>query len=161
MSAVGQTGQVGAGQEFDDSVNDYIDTKEDPLDLTGQLTISAWAYRRSNSATHDLFSKTTTSGQKRSPWEFEMLATSNGLRYYAQSANNTSETLDSTDSVALNGWHHVALVRTPTQVTFYIDGTQDSGGWQTFTVTPTASNATAKIGAKGDEASNFFYGFID
>jgi hypothetical protein len=71
------------------------------------------------------------------------------------------DTIDSLDSVSLNAWHHVTLVRSGGQVTFFIDGVQDSGGWRALTVAPMASATTAKIGARGDTTQNYFDGFMD
>jgi len=160
VSATGQTGQIGAGQEFD-GVDDYIDTgTDDPLDITGELTISAWVYRESNGTVHHIASKNDGSGL--APWQFA-ITTSNQLRYFASESTTVGdwETIDSTDTVALNEWHHVAMVRTATEITFFIDGVQDSGGWQTLTKAPSTSDTTAKIGAHGDASNNFFDGFLD
>ena len=159
VSATLQTGQVDGGQEFNGS-SDYVDTKDNALDLTGQLTISGWIFRETNASTHHITSKNSSTSTT-SPWQLAALATTNQLRYFGKSGPATFEALDSTDTVGLNGWHHVAIVRNATQVTFYIDGNPDSGGWQAFSVTPTASDVTAKLGSHGDGSGNHFDGFLD
>jgi hypothetical protein len=161
ISAAGQSGQVGAGQEFDTDnigVDDYIDTgADDPLDITGDLTISAWVYRETNGTVHHIASKNDAGSI--APWQFAITDTDQ-LRYFASETGVSYEFLDSGDTVSLNTWHHVTLVRSGGQVTFYIDGVQDSG-WKAMTKTPTISNTTAKIGAHGDLSGNFFDGFMD
>ena len=160
--ATGQNGQVNGGQEFD-GVGDYIDTgADDPLDITGPLTMSAWVYRRSTVNTHHIGSKNTG---PLTPWQFAMVSSTNVLRHFVASGPGGQgvgwESLDSNDPVALDEWHHVAVVRTLTDVTFYIDGVQDSGGWQAMTIFPTANATTAKLGAHADVTVSFFDGFMD
>ena len=125
VSATSQNGQIDGGQEFD-AADDYIDTgADDPLDITGPLTVSAWVYRRSNSTTHHIASKNASLSNV-DPWQLAMLSTTNVLRHHIQQGPGGMgvgwEVFDSTDSVALDQWHHVAVVRNSTQVTFYIDG---------------------------------------
>ncbi|MFQ5518190.1 MAG: DUF2341 domain-containing protein, partial [Acidimicrobiia bacterium] len=160
VSATGQNGQINDGQEFD-ATDDYIDTgADDPLDLIGPLSVSAWVFRRSNAAFHHIASKNGAPAGG-TPWQFAMAQATNALRHFAAVDEFTWETIDSVDPVSLGAWHHVVMVRNAGQVTFYIDGAQDSGGWQALSVAPTANVVTAKIGSHADTAQNFFDGFLD
>ena len=72
----------------------------------------------------------------------------------------------STNAVSLNQWYHVVAVRktSPTkQGTFYINGAQDSGGWQSWiygtgSYYPLAIGTTEPICGGG---GNFFNGYLD
>ncbi len=145
--------------EFDGN-GAHLDTGiDDALDLTASLSIALWVNRRGNSGTVHLFSKNDHPNQ--SPWQLALVATTNSLRYYA--SGSAGDLIDSKDSVPM-GWHHVALVRDAgsKQLTFFIDGKPDSGGWQPYDPANVAPNAiTAKLGARGDGMSNWFDGWLD
>ena len=153
------SGRVDGALNFD-GTNDHVVTVDDPLDITGSLTIAAWVYHTNNSLVHHIASK--NQNKVAAPWQLAILTT-NKLRSYTR-GNSVDQMIDSNDVVSLNAWHHVVLVRdaTTSKVTFYIDGVQDSGGWKAYTPAQVAASAvTAKIGSRGDGASNFFPGKID
>jgi arylsulfatase A-like enzyme len=153
------SGHVDGALNFD-GVNDYVSTVDDPLDLTGSLTIVGWVYHTNNSLVHHIASK--NQNKIATPWQLAIL-TSNKLRSYTR-GNNIDQMIDSSDVVSLNAWHHVVFVRDAanSKVTFYIDGVQDSGGWKAYTPAQVAASAvTAKIGSRADAAANFFSGKLD
>jgi len=152
-------GHVDGALNFD-GIDDHVATVDDPLDITGSLTISAWVVHTSNSTARHIASKNHVGVS--TPWQLAILTT-NKLRSYTR-GSDLDQAIDSNDSISLNAWHHVVFVRdaVTSKVTFYIDGSQDSGGWQTYTpARVSASGVTAKIGSRGDGASNFFSGKID
>jgi hypothetical protein len=152
-------GRFGSALSFD-GLNDSVQSVDDPLDLTGSLTITAWVFRRSNASVHHIASKNENG--RVCPWQLALLTT-NRLRSYTSGAAG-GQIIDSTDTVSLNAWHHVVLVRdaTTAQVTFYVDGVQDSGGWRGYAPgRVAASNVPGRIAARGDGGANFFDGLID
>lgn len=143
-----------------DGTDDYVDTKiDDPLDLTGAMTISVWVFHRSNATTQHIISKNNNPNE--SPFQLALIASTNIIRWYHANGVN-SDLISSTDTVSLNAWHHIVAVRTASQVTFYIDGVQDSAGWQSYNASyPAASAVSVKIGTRGDAGNAFFDGKID
>lgn len=154
----GAAGKFGNAGNFDDS-DDYVDTNEDNLyDITGPLTISAWIYHDTNSAVDHIISKNNNGGE--SPYQLSLLTTDQ-LRYFADNGG-LSDFIDSTDTVSLISWHHVAMTRDTSNIYFYIDGKPDSGNPHPLTPgAAVASNVNLIIGARGNHNANYFDGNID
>jgi len=141
-----------------DGGDDYVEVTDNPLDITGSISISGWVYRKTNTVTHHIISKNALAN---TPFQIAMVATTNVLRSYTRGI--APETIDSTDTVSLNAWHNIVFVRdfSTVKVTFYIDGIQDSGGWQAYDPNDVAANdITAKIGCIGNLSGNFLNGPI-
>jgi hypothetical protein len=123
-----------------DGTNDYIDcgTSSD-LEITGDVSISAWVYIATGSAYQGIVAKRDSGGTN------YQLYTDNSstpkLRFY-----DGSTVTSSTGTVSLNAWHHVAIT-VDSGVTngsiFYIDGV--ASGTATFTIT--SNDAPIIIGA--------------
>lgn len=146
-----------------DGSNARIDTNlDDALDILGDITIEAWIRADDLNSTYHIASKNDAGGPTaKCPWQFA-LVTGGTLRWFAaDNAGGFNEARDSTQSISVLAWHHVALVVDSQQVTFYIDGQQDGGGWQSFSGSPAASAVTGKIGCRGDATTQFFPGRID
>jgi len=126
---------VGADSVFNFIPNDYIDcgTSSD-LEITGNLTLSAWIYLQSGSAYQGIISKRDSGGTN------YQLYTDNSatpkLRFF-----DGSTPASSTGNVSLNAWHHIAIT-VDSGVTngsvFYIDGVDS--GTATFTITSNDAN---------------------
>lgn len=148
-----------------DGVDDYINTGvDDPLDLTGTMSVSMWVFRNSASAVHHIISKNENGVA--SPYQLAIL-TNNKLRSFTKipgSGSAFEQMIDSTNTVPLNAWTHIAFVRdSATQrLTFYINGVQDAGGWKTYNPARiVSSGVTTKIASRGDAGSNFLPGKTD
>ena len=153
------SGKIDGALSFD-GINDYVTTVDDPLDITGSLTVTGWVYQTGNSVAEHIISKDQSSTG--CPLQLAILTTGK-LRSFTR-GNGLNQTIDSNNTLSLNAWHHVALVRdaATSKVTFYIDGSQDSGGWKAYSPDRVAASAaTAKIGARGDATANFFKGNLD
>lgn len=155
-----------AGICFDDphsavllnGTSDLIDTELDnPLDLTGDLTIIVAFIVPDLLGTGHMISKNPTGGNT---YPFQFALTSSGQLRFVHRGAGGSDTIDSTSLIRANVPCHVAVVRDATAetITFYIDGVVDSAGAQSYLQTPTASTVTAKIGSRGDGGASFFNG---
>ena len=123
-----------------DGTSDYIDcgTSSD-LEITGDVSISAWVYIATGSAYQGILVKRDSGGTN------YQLYTDNSstpkLRFY-----DGSTATSSTGTVSLNAWHHV-VITVDSGVTngsiFYIDGV--ASGTATFTIT--SNDAPIIIGA--------------
>ncbi|MCH7964047.1 MAG: DUF2341 domain-containing protein [Bacteroidetes bacterium] len=125
VSAEGQDGKIGPGQQFDNN-NDYILVANSPeLGITGDITISAWIKRDASDNTETILTK--SNGAR---WDYDLyignLINNDELVFWADDA--TPESVGSTDTITDTSWHHVAATRNGTTVTFYIDGAATSGG---------------------------------
>ena len=139
--------------EFD-GVNDKIDVgTSSALEITGDLTISAWVYINTSGVFLGIVCKRDHGGTN---YQFY---TNNSatpkLRFF-----DGSTASGSTGTVSLNAWHHVAI-SVNSGVTngsvFYIDGTASGTG--TFTIS--SNDASLIIGADDHGFVSKFNGKID
>ena len=125
--------------EFD-GTDDYVDCgTSSSLEISGDVSISAWVYITAGSLYHGIVSKRDSGGTN---YQFY---TDNSaipkLRFY-----DGSTTTSSTGTVSLNIWHHVAITvdsGVTNGTTFYIDGVASGTG--TWTIT--SDDANLIIGA--------------
>lgn len=138
-----ETGKFNNAIHFDDS-DDYISIPDDTsLDLTNNLSISAWVKTDADEADNVIVSKGTS---------YEMGIDGSGNVYWY---NGSVTPDDGSAKVTSGAWHHVVITNDDTTTTYYVDGIQtgtDSAGIG-------ADNATAlRIGYDG---TNYFDGLID
>lgn len=149
-------GADGNALDFDGS-NDTVDLNVDNyFDLTGAMSLAFWINAPPRAVTKHIVSKNAGDGGN-VPWQIALVSDGK-LRYFGVGAG--SSIINSTDSITDNTWHHIAMVRTASDVTFYIDGVQDSGGWQAYSP-PGTNSATPNIGSMGSGSGSNFIGQID
>jgi pectate lyase len=146
-----------------DGTNDWVRVPHHTLlDITGDMTIAAWVKRSSTSVLGSILSKT----DQGTVWNYDLAfcpATGvgscsghgNQLFFYGDGLNpsfvfSTATVSDTTT------WHHVALVKSGTSYTFYLDGTAAGTGTYT-TATMEANTDPLAIGT--DES--FLVGSLD
>jgi hypothetical protein len=116
---------------------------------TGDWTFECWAYTVTTSGAGYFFDTRSASYTG----NFSLYRSGTSLVYYAQS---TSMIIVST-AFALNTWHHIAVVRSGSTVTLYVDGTSigsatDANDYQGL--------APFTIGARYT-SENYWYGYQD
>ncbi len=123
-------GKIGKGLSFN-GVNDYVNVGSDlSLNFVGApMTVSAWV-------------NTTRAST-------QIILGSRGIHGYNVFLDNFKagfgeshvSSIDSTDSITANNWHHLGVVyKTNDEVRFYIDGLLDSGNPQVYSPTFTIGN---------------------
>jgi hypothetical protein len=141
-------GNANSAYKFD-GVDDYVRiAAAQSLNITGNLTISAWI--RTTSSTHIIFSNML----QISPHNGYCLSLING-GYIAFTSGGMG--LSGDTPVNMNVWTHVAITLFSTTATAYVNGVFDSSG--TVGV-PTSSGVDATIGASYTPYY-FFTGLID
>ena len=124
------------------------------LNLSGDFTVEAWFYITGNLATYQ-----TIIGSATSSWS------TGAVHMYVQNGvmrvtRNGSTGMAGTASIANNTWYHVALTRSGTDVTLFIDGVVDAT--QTNSSAFTFNDNGTLIGKNGwDGSSTRFAGYID
>lgn len=108
--------KYGTGSLAFDGSGDYLTTvNKPPINLEGDFTVEGWVYQAlsgANSPNISLGADTFQSGTF-----FLYISTTQQLGMYV----NGSVTLGST-TAAVATWHHVAMVRSGSTITFYLDG---------------------------------------
>ena len=152
--------ELGNYLDFDGS-NDYISvpsTSSTPVDFSAKnYTIEAWIKPNTASASTDpILSKYGTTDSLRS---INFNYASNGKLRLFERATGTDVSHDSTSTLTLNRWTHVAVTRTSSQVKLYIDGSLDNTISSTFTPNNGGSQ-NINIGSQANGQYNFFDGQI-
>ena len=130
-----------------DGTDDYLSIA-DNVNLragSGAFTIEAWIYRNATGAAHTIFAK----GGASTGIVFQVAST-DVLRF-----THTTTNIDSTGTIALGTWTHVAVVREGTgtnETKLYINGSQDGQGTVSTDFTQTEE---VRIGTDRSAAADF------
>lgn len=128
------TGKFGKALQFDGN-NDYAfvgDSGTSALDMSGNMTITAWFYKNQDTDTDswaDLVTKSDTSAFDTNYWfQIHDVSDTEYLDFYFSNDNGSYE-VRGTQAIQLNTWHHAAVVYNDAANTiqFYLDGVPQSG----------------------------------
>ena len=157
-------GQMGYGQSFD-NVNDYITApRTASLNLTGNMTMSAWIKRSATTDYGAIFGK--DQGQA-ADYELFICHTfggcaspnSNKFGFYFDGVTNGGP-LSSTQITDTTTWHQIVGVKNGTTYSVYLDGNLDNSG--TFSGSVTNNNYPLQIGVDDvNTSTSFFAGSMD
>ncbi|MDC3266295.1 IPT/TIG domain-containing protein [bacterium] len=153
--------KYGTGSIAFDGTGDYARVPYNSLmQLPGDFTVECWVYPISKVSNFPCifnnYSTYTTNGG------FAIFAghNSGNTSKYQVSFNGSFPVIQSSSNIAYNSWTHIALVRSGSTLTLYINGASEGTSTQTA-----AANGTQNyywIGAAGDELANsYFNGYID
>lgn len=150
----------GRWSNYFDSNGDYLTlVYTTALQFTADFTIECWVYPVSRVTSFPCivnnYSSFTTNGG------FAIFAghnSANTLKYNV-AFNGTFPAIESTNNIIYNAWSHLALVRSGSTITLYVNGTSEGTATSSATVTGTANNWW--IGAAGDSVTtSYFHGYI-
>ena len=118
------------------------------------FSLSAWVFIDSVSTQNGIIAKRNIGGNASNKmWYFE-INTSSQLRFLWYTSSSSSNT-SSTDTIPLNTWTHVVITNNgagANGLTFYINGTEDSGGSKTGPSSASSIQQTGTplwVGARG------------
>ena len=153
-------GRIGSALSFDGS-GDFVSVPHDAsLNITGDITISAWVYVTIGGSYQAIVTKCVRGGPRDNPFDFRTNTSAEPQLAFVRADALRHERVYSRTRISLGEWHHV-VVRVENKVPdFYIDGV-DAGKWAdtTFTKTPTGNIRPLLIGARDDGL--YFNGKID
>ena len=150
----GQQTKFGTGSIYFDGTGDYIKIVDQGLfDLSGDFTIECFFYQLSTGSYRTIFSSTTT------------YTTSNQIRVSTGNSNDTlkvasgsTDLFDASSSFSNNQWYHMALVRSGTTLTLYLDGTSVGSA----TNSTSFVSDTFQIGDTQLSSTHYYFdGYID
>jgi hypothetical protein len=147
-----------------DGINDYVNVAHNPtLNITGDITISAWVWFEHGGANPDdampIVTKTVSNGARNNPYDFRTQGINNQLTLVRADAYG-HEYVYSLAPISIQQWHHV-LVKVENKVpNFYVDGVITAKTpTAPFTKTPTGNSNPLLIGKRPDY--RWFHGKID
>jgi hypothetical protein len=147
------TATIGRAFAFD-GADDYVDMGNQAIfDIAGNLTISAWI-----KPTVAKDGTIAAKGQSSSLGYRVYIATSTNKISFLGVNNSTAI---ATNAVSLNVWSKIDVVRSGTNVLFYINGVLNKNQAVGGTVNAPATAQTFKISRRSDTASTWFNGIID
>lgn len=165
---------IGQCLEFN-GVNDYVDAGDPlPLQITGELTLSAWVYPHSHgsgsSENPRIITKSAYNpalgGSGRS-WELaiEHAGQSSGEARFQMSSDGTDAgqiSVESINPVPLNEWNfYIAVYKPSSYIRLYKNGELENEVTQNIPATQYVNSNSFRIGARMECWNCYFDGFID
>jgi hypothetical protein len=149
-------GKINKALRFDG--NDYVNISGGgPLDIQGDYSTSAWIKTEPSQAIWaPVYVKTTSPGNNAYTLQFDDTAERNLIVFH----NNPGPSWDTGINLAdiKNRWHHIAVVRTGTNMKSYLDGIKI--GDSNFNINPSQGSGPMYIGA--DRVLTYFLnGLVD
>ena len=155
------TGKFGGGADFGSgNTNKYFSrASEASLQITGDLTISAWVYVNDFSQWNIIAAK-SSGGTTNYEYEFA-LQSATAIQFVSAGASDYYFTSATIPTLSTNTWYHVAVKRTSGTIRFYVNGkgytaTVDHGSSGSVA----ASAQELRIGTRGDNYK-FYRGVMD
>ena len=153
--------KYGTGSLKFDGTGDYLKLPYTPnLNFTGNFTVECWVNLTSKVTNFPTiinnYSSFTSNGG------FAIFASHNSgtSGKYNVAFNGVFPAINSTTSIAYGTWQHIALVRSGSTLTLYVDGVANGTSTQTANVVGTANNWW--VGTAGDDLANgYLNGYID
>ena len=150
-------GSRGLAANFD-GTSDYINVNHDAsLEVSNQITMSAWVNKRSLNTSDPILIKENN--------KYGLYTRDNKVRFYGRkgAANTdgifpTGPTFESNGNITLNNWHHIAVTADGSAARIYIDGQLDNSIIQDGSFI--ASSGVMQIGGE-QSANSYFDGLID
>ncbi|MBW8038489.1 MAG: LamG domain-containing protein [Planctomycetes bacterium] len=155
------TGLVDGALSFDRNYRTYVSVPDNAsLNITGDITISAWVYFTRGGSYQAIVTKCVGTGPRDNPFDFRTQTSAEPQLTLVRADAIAYERVYSRRHIPLREWHHV-LVRVENKVPdFYVDGVV-TGKYAdtTFTRTPTGNAKPLLIGRRDDGL--YFNGIID
>lgn len=152
----GSIGKIGSSINFDGTDDYAAFTGANPAPIYRDFFFATWIKKATTNDAVGLITKTNSTTN----WDYEFgINSSNSLYLYTQTPGPT--TLTSTGTITDSEWHHVAVGRDGSDVSFYIDGREVGTGSLSGDLAHTGT-ARVYIGAGSYAGPNeFFNGQMD
>ena len=151
------TGKIGAALSFDD-VHDYVLVSNSPsFGVTGDITLAAWVKRADLSLYGAIIAKTDGANA----WDFDFYFDDGPSLLTFYSDATSPQSVRSTNEVPDTEWHHVAMTRSGSTITFYIDAL--NAGASTISGDFANNPLSLRIATDGPawDSKSMFHGSID
>jgi hypothetical protein len=121
------------------------------LNITGDLTIEAWVKTDSLAKATDIMIKGSF-GATATPYAFG-ISSSGVLSFgWGDASTATTRTIVSGPTLAINTWYHLAVTRSGTTITFYVNGVSYTASG--VAATPTTNSSNLRVGNRTSVTPN-------
>lgn len=117
------------------------------ISLTGDFTLEAWVKVTDFITFRSIMGK--TNGQQPAPFDFYLNQTS-GVPRILVGNGSTAQIVVATNAPPVGEWAHLAVVKSGTSITHYLNGAPNGTG--TITTPAVDNNGTLRIGSRDDES---------
>jgi hypothetical protein len=147
------------GSGYFDGSGDYLTVASNAaFDFgSGDFTMEAWVYPTTSSLTSELFDKRTSAGNYSQIPQIQITA-NQPIAYASATGSSWAVTINGSSNVKPYSWNHVALTRSGSTWTLWLDGV--SIGTATASITVYSSTANLVIGAADTTGTNPMNGYI-
>ena len=149
--------KYGTGSIFLDGTGDYLSVPSNPnLGFgSGNFTVEAWLYLTSAPTGADAMYVCDFRNGSTNNFGFGVISSS-GTKLYMFVGSGPVEATGST-SLSLNTWYHIAMVRSGSTVTYYLNGVSDA----TMTTSFSQGTTGVTVGARYTGSTEYVAGYID
>ena len=158
LGVPGALSQGGTAARFDGSTGYASIPNNAALNLTGDLTVEAWARPDVlNGVGAAVLQKGGSSGY--SVWQYRLSVTSGNKWRGTVFVGATAFSVTSAATPSLTDWTHLAMVRSGSTLTLYVNGA--AAGSTTVSGATNTSTGILAIGRSGGSATDYFRGSVD
>lgn len=152
--------KFGGASALFDGTGDYINTADSAdWHWDGDFTIEMWLYptNLSPAAAYAIMSQAAASGN-----EVTLAINTAGKVYIRKEVSGVGTNVTSTTALTINTWQHVAVVRSGSAVTFYLNGVANgSGTWTGNTDMTSGLYIGGYFYAGSFLSGRYYYGYMD
>jgi len=149
--------KYGTGSMYFDGTGDYLTVPSTPnLSFTGNFTVEAWLYLTSYPSSANAMYVCDFRNGSTSNFGFGVIGSAGVAKPYAFVGSGPVDATGAT-SLSLNTWYHIAMVRSGSTVTYYLNGVSDA----TFSTSFSQGATGMTIGARYTGATEYVAGYID
>lgn|GEM_PF-4080553 len=133
-----------------DGLNDYVSVPDaDEISLLGDFTLECWVNVPDFISFRSIVGKTNGVNSQPFPFDYYLLRPS-GIPSVLVGNGVSSQVVNATNAPAAGQWAHIAVVKSGTTVTHYLNGQPNGSG--TITTAAADNNSTMLIGGRADQA---------
>jgi hypothetical protein len=149
--------KYGTGSMLFDGAGDYLTVPSTPnLAFQGNFTVEAWLYLTSYPSSANAMYVCDFRNGSTSNFGFGVIGSAGVAKPYAFVGSGPVDATGTT-SLSLNTWYHIAMVRSGSTVTYYLNGVSDA----TFSTSFSQGVTGMTIGARYTGATEYVAGYID
>lgn len=133
-----------------DGLNDYVSVPDaEEISLLGDFTLECWVNVADFVSFRSIVSKTNGANSQPFPFDYYLLRPS-GIPSVLVGNGVSSQVVNAANAPAAGQWAHIAVVKSGTTVTHYLNGQPNGSG--TITTAAADNNFTMLIGGRADQA---------